>query len=134
MIGLDTNVLIRYLTQDDPKQSATANHFIKKSVSHGENLWIGLITLCETVWVLERAYSLSKSEITEVLRSLLSTKQIQFQEKDSVWQALGDFEESRNVSFSDCLIGRQNLSHECSHTYTFDKEAAKKLTTFHFLK
>lgn len=128
MIGLDTNVVIRYLVQDEPKQSAIATHLIEKAVADGEILWICQVTLCEIAWVLERCYSLAKSDLIQVIKQLLQTHQMRIEQDDIVWQALRDFEHLAGTDFSDCLIGRQNAFNECSFTYTFDKNAAKKLT------
>lgn len=127
MIGLDTNVVVRYLVQDDPKQSENANRIIEKAVADGETLLISQITLCEIVWVLERCYNISKKEIIDVLKQLLQTQQIRVGHENIAQQALRDFEIHSGVDFSDCLIGRQNASNDCSFTYTFDKNAAKKL-------
>lgn len=134
MIGLDTNVVVRYLVQDDPVQSKKANQFIEKSMKTGEALWICQITLCEIFWVLERCYDLNKDELVSTLSALLQTRQIRIEQEDIAWAALRDYERSSKVGFSDCLIGRQNAHHECIHTYTFDKDAAKLLpSTFKLL-
>lgn len=130
MIGLDTNVLVRYLVQDDPKQSALASRIIERTVTGGEFLWICQVTLCEVVWVLERCYSVSKSELIKVIEQLLQTQQMKIENDDIVWHALRDFEHHKNIDFSDCLIGRQNAFNKCVFTYTFDKNAANKLNTF----
>lgn len=133
MIGIDTNVLIRYLVQDDPAQSKLANKFIESCVASGDILWICQMTLCETFWVLERCYKLEKHEIIRILKEILLVQQIQVEEDTVVWHALRDFENTTKVGFVDCLIGRQNAFHECSYTYTFDKSAAKELATFKML-
>lgn len=127
MIGLDTNVIIRYLVQDDVKQSKQASRIIENAIAKGETLKISQVTLCEIVWVLERVYSVSKKELIHVLKQLLHTQQIQIEHDTVARQALRDFEHHAGVDFSDCLIGRQNAFHDCSFTYTFDKNAANKL-------
>ncbi len=129
IVGLDTNVVIRYIVQDHPEQSKRANRCIESWIKQGKALRICQIALSEIYWVLERCYKLSKPELISVLSALLQTKQIQIEQDNVVWQALRDFENS-SVGFSDCLIGRQNASCECSATFTFDKEATKQLTTF----
>jgi predicted nucleic-acid-binding protein len=134
MIGLDTNVIVRYLTQDDPRQGELANKMISKSSSQGELLWISQITLCETIWVLERSYKISKEEVINILNILLQTQELVFENHDIVWQALQDFQTCQTVGFVDCLIGRQNISNGCTFAYTFDKDAVKELITFHLLK
>lgn len=134
MIGLDTNVIVRYLTQDDPKQGELANKIISKATGQGELLWISQITLCETVRVLERAYKISKDETVNILTILLQTQELVFENHDDVWHALQEYKVCQSVAFVDCLIGRQNVSNGCAFTYTFDKDAVKELTTFHMLK
>lgn len=129
MIGLDTNVIIRYLVQDEPKQSEQANRIIEKAVSEGEILAISQITLCEIVWVLESCYETSKKELIKILDQLLQTQQIRVEHDNIARQAVRDFEHYSGVDFSDCLIGRQNVYIGCSFTYTFDKSAARKLHT-----
>ena len=134
MIGLDTNVLVRYLLQDDPLQSKKVNHAIEKWLKEGETLWICQITLCEIFWVLERCYKLSKEELITILSKLLKTRQIRVEHQDIAWQALHDYEKNSRVGYSDCLIGRQNVHHECTSTFTLDKVAAKQLaSTFNLL-
>lgn len=127
MIGLDTNVIVRYLVQDDPKQSKKANHIIESAIAASEYLWLSQITLCEVVWVLERCYDLSKKELLHILKTILQIQQIRIEFDSIVRQALSDFESHSKVDFSDCLIGRQNAFHGCVCTYTFDKDAAKNL-------
>lgn len=127
MIGLDTNVLIRYLTQDDPSQSKKANDRVDGWLAAGEILWICHVTLIEMYWVLQRCYKLSKSELIRVITQLLQTKQIEVEGEEVAWQALRDYEKSLSVGFPDCLIGRQNAYCNCGTTYTFDKDAAKQL-------
>lgn len=134
MIGLDTNVIIRYLTQDDPLQSELANQVITRSINQGEWLWVSQITLCETIWVLERAYKLSKEEIIDILHILMQTQELVFEMHDVIWRAIQDYKMCKTVGFADCLIGRQNASNDCQFTYTFDKDASKELTTFQILK
>lgn len=129
MIGLDTNVIVRYLVQDDPKQSKLANHFIENAIATKETLAISSITICEIVLVLERCYAIDRDELVNVLKKILLIQQIWVENDMIVRQALCDFEHHAGVDFSDCLIGRLNFSKECSFTYTFDKKAAKKLPT-----
>lgn len=129
MIGLDTNVVIRFLIQDDPVQCKKANQFIEKQIATGETFWICQVTLCEVFWVLEKCYKLGKKELVNVLSSLLQTRQIQIEHDVLAWQALRDYEKSSKVGFPDCLIGKLNAYHECTYTYTFDKDAAKQLTS-----
>lgn len=119
MIGLDTNVLARYLVKDDPKQAETAASAIRKAGRRDESLFVNHVVLCELVWVLESAYEYPKPEIVEILERLLLTKQLRMERKDDIWAALADYRQGRG-DFSDHLLGRTNVSHGCRHTVTFD--------------
>lgn len=128
MIGLDTNVLVRFLVQDDPFQSNLANRLIEQTVDSGKILWISQVTLCETVWVLKKCYKLSKAEILHILHEILLVLQIKVENEIAVNLALIDFETTNKVDFADCLIGRQNAQNNCERTYTFDEAAATQLS------
>jgi predicted nucleic-acid-binding protein len=124
MIGLDTNILVRYLTQDDPIQAAEATRMIEEAVANEESLFINDIVLCELVWVLEAAYGFPKQEVLDALDSVFRTRQFEFEDKDTVWRALEDFRRS-SADFSDCLVGRKNKARTCSTTRTFDRAAGE---------
>jgi predicted nucleic-acid-binding protein len=132
VIGLDTNVLVRYVTQDEQTQSSIVNKLMKEAEEKNQFLWISLITICELVWVLESCYNQSKEQIIEVLNTLLQITQIKIEHQAVVYEALIDFNKHKNIDFSGCLIGRHNQTNECIHTFTFDKSAAK-LQTFELL-
>lgn len=124
MIGLDTNVLVRYIAQDDPAQSARATRFIEKDCSPEQPGFIGLITLVELVWVAESLYGASKGDITKLLHRLLSIKQLVVQDAETAWKALRLYE-STSANFPDCLVISVARSNGCQNTFTFDKSAAK---------
>lgn len=90
-MGLDTNVLVLYLTQDDPAQSRKANALVAETVARGEPCFISGVVLCELVWVLRGAYELEKSTIAVTLERILSTAQFDVEEKDVVRRALEDY-------------------------------------------
>jgi len=119
MIGLDTNILVRYLTQDDPDQSRKATHEIEKGLSMGDMFFIADIVMCELVWVLETAYGYDWQEIVQVLDRILRTKQFQFENKDLLWQSLADYQRKKG-DFADHLIGRASHKAGCLETLTFD--------------
>ncbi len=121
MIGLDTNVVVRYLVKDDPRQAEKAATFIQKQSRRNDVLFLNHIVLCELVWVLESAYGYEKGVILDVLEKLLITKQFRIERKDDVWAALAEFRVGQG-DFSDYLLGRQNHSQGCEHTVTFDKK------------
>jgi predicted nucleic-acid-binding protein len=121
MIGLDTNILVRYITQDDPGQSKKAAHEIEKALSAGETFFITDIVMCELVWVLETAYGYDHREIVPVLESILRTKQFQFENKDLLWKSLADYRNKKG-DFADHLIGHAGHKIGCRETLTFDTE------------
>ena len=121
MIGLDTNVLVRYLTQDDPTQSRRANKFIADTVAGGEPLHLSTIVLCETVWVLRWAYSVGKPDILRSLTQVLDTAQFSIEDADACREALADYADGQG-DFSDYLIGARNRRTGCSVTATFNRK------------
>ena len=123
MIGLDTNVLVRYVSQDDPVQSPKATDLIE-SLTAGEPGFIAMVSVVELVWVLQSCYQATKSEIVDVLETLLRTKELVVERADIVWQALRRFSDSK-ADFADCLIERCAHAAECEYTVTFDNKAAR---------
>ena len=120
MRGLDTNVLVRYLTQDDPVQSRRANAVIAEAVDRGEQCSINAIVLCELVWVLRDAYGLDKPTVVATLATLLDTAQLVVEQADLARHALDDYRRGRG-DFADYLIGWRNRETGCSDTVTFDR-------------
>lgn len=123
MIGLDTNLLVRYLTQDDAAQSKQAARIIDAAIEAGEELYLNHIVVCELTWVLSRAYGYAKDEILGVLEKILAAGQFAFEDKDSLWRALEAFRRS-SAGFADCLIGVKNSTAGCRTTVTLDRAAA----------
>lgn len=123
MIGLDTNVLVRYITQDDPIQSEQANALLE-SLSTGLEGYVTFVSLVELVWVLSSCYDSSKAEISKVIESLMHTKYIIVQDADIVWKALRNFKEGK-ADFPDCLIKHTSFNAGCSSVVTFDIKAAR---------
>ena len=120
MIALDTNILVRYLTQDDPVQSRRATQVIESAMSKGESLFITNIAMCELVWVLEGAYQHAHTDIAETLELVLRVAQFAFEDKSSLWHALDDYQRGKG-EFSDHLLGRIATIAGCDHTLTFDR-------------
>ncbi|HKB10352.1 MAG TPA: type II toxin-antitoxin system VapC family toxin [Vicinamibacterales bacterium] len=131
MIGLDTNVLVRYLTHDDAAQYARAAAFIEAAVARGEQFLVNSVVLCELVWVLAAAYGYSREEIAAALEQVFATAQFDIERLDDARRALSDFR-STKADFSDALIGRINRSVGAQHTATFDRDL-KSLDTFRVL-
>ncbi|MGZ8243584.1 PIN domain-containing protein [Methylomagnum sp.] len=124
MIGLDTNVLVRYLTQDDETQSPIATRLIEETLTASQPGFISLVALVEVVWVLETCYDCTKAEIVELLARLLRVRQLKVQDSDVVARAIGLFQSS-SADFADCLVEGIALKQGCSHTETFDKAASR---------
>jgi predicted nucleic-acid-binding protein len=125
MKGIDTNVLVRYIVQDDPEQSKQATQFIEKTIISEDSLiFITGIVLCELVWVLEAAYEYSKEDIASVLEKILKIRQFHIDHSRILWNALHDYEQL-NIDFSDSYIAHLNILNECEYTVTFDKKAAR---------
>jgi predicted nucleic-acid-binding protein len=128
MKALDTNILARYLREDDPVQSKRAAHVIQRAVRQNEPLYLNHVVLCELVWILSAVYEHRKEEITTVIEALLLTGHFQLEDKSSVEAALEDYKRS-NADFSDCLIGRRNRAAGSESTLTFDR-GLKSIDTF----
>lgn len=120
MRGLDTNVLVRYLTQDDPSQSKRANALIEKCVDRGERLYIGAIVMCELVWVLETAYRFEKTSVLLAVERILETTPLIVEDRDLIYDTLEAFR-SGSGDFSDYIIGIRNRAAGCQDTVTFDR-------------
>lgn len=122
MIGIDTNVLVRYIVQDDELQAAIATESIE-ACSIGTPGWISAIVLCETVWVLSRAYGYEKTTIQSVLQRIFLASELIVEQQEQGWSALRDFA-SGDADFSDYLIAHMNQASGCEYTITFDKKAS----------
>lgn len=131
MKALDTNVLVRYLVQDDPKQGKKAAAYIEAAAAAGETILVSNIVLCETVWVLDSAYGYSRRDVEFALDKVLQSSTFQFEAKDTVWAALEEYCTAK-VDFADCLIGQVHRSFGCEPTATFDS-ALRGLPTFQLL-
>lgn len=123
MIGLDTNILVRYVMQDDPKQSAKASRLIESLTTETPG-FVPLVALVELVWVLISCYDLRRDQIAEALEGLLRAKEIALDRAEQVAQALRVFRAS-SADFADCLIERTAAAARCDRTMTFDAGAAK---------
>ena len=124
MKGIDTNVLVRYLVQDDYAQSVKATNFIEQESSDEPHLSISGVVLCELVWVLESAYDYPRISIAKVIEQILKTKQFHIHEPDILWQSLSGYKND-GADFADHYIAYLNHSNGCEYTVTFDKKAAK---------
>lgn len=123
MIGLDTNVLVRYLMQDDARQSQAANRLLE-SLSRDAPGFVSLVALVELTWVLESAYGLDRAQIARAVENLLRANSILVERDTLVQRALRRFRDG-TADFADCLIASIANDAGCSKTMTFDRVAAK---------
>ena len=118
MTGLDTNILIRYLTKDDEAQFQKAVEIIREN----QPCFIANIVLCELVWVLRgQLYKFSKDEIINTLEAMLNSSVFEFENPSAVYQAIERTKQGR-ADFSDYLIGAIARQKGCTETITFDKK------------
>jgi len=124
MLGIDTNVLVRFLVRDDEAQFEKARKLIKREIAARRRVFVSLLVLLETEWVLCSRYGLPKIEIIAAISGLLDATDVQFEDESAVEEAL--FVWKDNVAeFADCLIGAQNRRLGCRVTVTFDAKASK---------
>lgn len=121
MIGLDTNVLVRYITQDDRVQTTVASR-IMDSLTPETPGYLSLVVIVELVWVLEFSYGFKKPEMLRVLEGLLQSEELAIERVHLVWQALHSFR-TGSGDFADCLIERCGHAAGCDYTLTFDRKA-----------
>jgi predicted nucleic-acid-binding protein len=124
MIGLDTNILVRYLTQDDPVQSATATELIERRLSEDNPGFVSLVAMVETAWVLERSYGLANKELAAAIERLLQADVLVVESEQEVFTAMIALKQ-RHGSFADALIGALGVKAGCSRTLTFDQKALR---------
>lgn len=122
--GLDTNVLVRLLTRDDPEQARQVESLLEKTEAEGGRLHVSCITLCELAWVLRSRYRMGRQELVLALQALLDAPLLELQDRDLVLRALDDFRAGK-ASFPDYLIGWQNWQAGCEETLTFDQPLAE---------
>jgi predicted nucleic-acid-binding protein len=124
MLGVDTNVLVRFLVRDDEPQFEKARKLIKREVAAGRSVFVSQLVLLETEWVLRSRYSLPKNLIIETISSLLDATDVQIEDESAIEEALFSWRDA-NVDFADCLIGARNRRLGCRATATFDVKASK---------
>jgi predicted nucleic-acid-binding protein len=123
MARLDTNVLVRYIMQDDPAQSAAASGLLESLTAEAPG-FVPMVAAVELAWVLSSAYELDRRQLVDAFEALLRTREIVVERAEAVWKALRLFADS-NADFADCLIERSAAAAGCTRTMTFDRAAAK---------
>lgn len=122
MIGIDSNILLRFLLRDDEQQYQQVLAFFENIGK--EQVYVNLVVLTEAWWVLDHIYDYTKNELIDTFELLLNSKEVAFSEADSIFKALNTFKTSK-ADFEDCLIAQLNTNVLLSGTYTFDKKASK---------
>jgi predicted nucleic-acid-binding protein len=120
VIALDTNVLVRYLVEDDKKQTALAAALINRIIAVDDTLFVSDVVVCETVWVLSVSYDVGRKEIAAVLRNLLRARHLTFTASDQLIRALDAFESGKG-DFADYLIREHARAADCDSVATFDR-------------
>ena len=124
MIAIDTNILVRYITQDDLQQAEAAENLLAIYNNKPQSIFINNIVLCEFVWVLEKGYKYTQQQISSTIRIILSTEEFAFEYHNVLWLALEEYE-LKNTDFSDSLISKLNHNLGYKQTFSFDKSAIK---------
>jgi predicted nucleic-acid-binding protein len=124
MIGLDTNVLVRYLAQDDPEQSKQATDIIERRLTEAEPGFVSIVAVVELVWVLDRAYGLGDREIAAAVERMLQAETLVVESEQAVFSATIALREGWG-SFADALIAALGAKAGCAHTVTFDRKALR---------
>ena len=124
MIGLDTNVLMRYLTQDDPVQSAKATEILERRLTAKNPGFVSVVAMVETVWALDRAYGLTAQEIATAVERLLQVEVLAIENEQEVFTAMVALKQGIG-SFADALIAELGARAGCTRTLTFDKKALR---------
>ena len=125
MIGLDTNVLVRFLVEDDAAQTERARNVLQRAIDHDTLCFVSDVVLCEMVWVLETRYKLKRTEIRQGLENFLHSRQLTFSSMDLLSRALNSYGSGRG-DFADYIIREHARLEGCDAVVTFDKDLLKE--------
>lgn len=123
MLGLDTNVLVRFLLQDDQEQAEHARMVIEEALATGEPVAVSLLAILETEWVLRSCAKLHKKTVITTFRMLLEARDLRIEHEESLEHALYLYE-NNTADFTDCLMATRYTRSGCSAMLTFDRKAA----------
>ena len=124
LIGLDTNVLVRFLVKNEARQARSAVAFVTRACTVEDPCRINRIVLCELQWVLESAYDYPGAVVAEALSRILRTREFVVEDANDAWGALRDYGAGTS-DFADTLLARVNRRAGCEHSATFDRRAAR---------
>ncbi len=123
MVGIDTNLLVRYITQDG-KEAAAVTAYLETNCTAKMPGFISHIVLCELVWVLARAYKYDKAEIAAIVEKVLTVAEFEVQQPDLAWRALHQYR-TESADFSDFLLAQVAREHDAIPVATLDKKASR---------
>ena len=126
MLGIDTNVLVRFLVRDDEVQFDKARKLIKREVAAGRRVLVNQLVLMEAEWVLRSRYAVPKNQIIAAISGLLDATDVQFEDEPAIEEALFIWKDA-TADFADCLIGTKNRRLGCRATASFDAKATRLL-------
>jgi len=126
VIGLDTNVVVRFIAQDDEIQSPVATRFISR-LSREQPGFISAVVLAEITWVLSRAYKASREDIAKAVEGMIRSAELIVENAEAVYRALGVYQASTSVEFADALIAQTAALAGAKETVSFDRKAAAEL-------
>lgn len=129
-IGIDANILLRALLNDDPVQSPASQMFLS-SLADDKKGYVSVSALLETFWVLRSRYRIPRSELHDTIRELLMINNIEVESFDAVIRALALY--SKGVGFPDALLAERNLEAGCTNTHTLDRQAAQQIPSMELL-
>lgn len=124
MIGLDTNILVRYFTHDDPRQTPVALQIVNQQLNAHRPGHVSVVTMAELAWVLRSGYDAARDDIVQIFDHLLADPRFAIERRHAVWAALDLYRVSA-VDFGDGLIAALDREAGCSETLTFDRRAAR---------
>ena len=124
MIGIDTNILVRYVVHDDTEQTRRAVRFLERECTLEDPGLVNDVVLTELVWVLESVYRYSRQQVSVLIGGLLRASQLTVENSEDARTTLREYEEG--ADFTDALIGAINRRLGCEYTVTFDRRAARR--------
>jgi predicted nucleic-acid-binding protein len=124
MIGLDTNIVVRLIVEDDPAQSRRATRFVESHCTSASPGFINRVTLCETILVLKTGYGYDRDKIAAVIKRITETSHFEVEDRGHIQAALDAFGRGA-IDFADALVAEGNSARGCVATGTFDRKAAQ---------
>jgi len=132
MIGIDTNVMVRMIVADEPRQAAAARQFIREHCSSEDPGFVSNIVLAKIAWTLARGHGYPRNQVADAIERIMEIVQLQIESSTDAAAAQLEYRVGP-ADFADCLLGQSNVAAGCTHTVTFDRKAAK-LARFKLLK